>query len=182
MKHLVFFMGISSLLLTFQINLCHIIWTSKNTPKVSLIITSFFKGLGMNLVMKINSINQKNNVRMFTTSILRCLKKNQILAKTFHLLSNIWTLFFKLSQILGQIQVLANTLEKHVYNNLVFEVHANKSLKIMYPKKYYHPHKIIYLLSPFIWRPLYFVAYIIFCVCFTMLSPHLYLFLELVSF
>ncbi len=81
--------SILSFPLAFQINLCHIIWTSKNTPKVSSIITSFFRGLRM----KMNPINQKNNVRMFITSILKCLKKNQILAKIFHLLSNTWTLF-----------------------------------------------------------------------------------------
>jgi hypothetical protein len=54
-------------------------------------------------------------------------KKNQILAKTFHLLSNIWTLFFKLPQILGPIQLFANSFKKHDYNNLTFEVHANNS-------------------------------------------------------
>jgi hypothetical protein len=64
---------------------------------------------------------------MFTTSILRCLRKNQILAKTFHVFSSIWTLFFKLSQILGPIQVPAIALKKHDYNNLIFEIHANKS-------------------------------------------------------
>jgi hypothetical protein len=67
-------------------------------------------------------------IKMFTTSIMRCLKKkNQILAKTIHLLSSTWTLFFKLPQILGPIQVLANNFKKHDYNNLAFEVHANKS-------------------------------------------------------
>jgi len=63
---------------------------------------------------------------MFTTSIFRCLKKNQIPAKSFHLFSNIQTLFFKLAQILGLFQVLASKLKKYNYNNLTFEVHANK--------------------------------------------------------
>jgi MFS-type transporter involved in bile tolerance (Atg22 family) len=66
-------------------------------------------------------------MKMFTTSILKCLQKNQILVKIFHLLSSIWTLFFKLPQILGQIQILTSVLKKHDYDNLVFEVHANKS-------------------------------------------------------
>jgi hypothetical protein len=35
MKLLVFFMGISNLLLAFQSNLCYIIWTKKNTLKNS---------------------------------------------------------------------------------------------------------------------------------------------------
>jgi len=47
-------------------------------------------------------------------------KKNQILAKTFHLFSSIWIVFFKLPQILGPIL-------KHDYNDLAFEVHANKN-------------------------------------------------------
>jgi hypothetical protein len=54
-------------------------------------------------------------------------KKNQILPKTFHLFSSIGTSFFKLPQILGPIQVLASSLKTHDYNNLAFEVHANKS-------------------------------------------------------
>jgi hypothetical protein len=64
---------------------------------------------------------------------LRCFKKHKILAKTFNLLSNTWTLFFKLPQILSPIQVLANSLKEHDYNNLPFEIHANKSQEIMYP-------------------------------------------------
>jgi hypothetical protein len=68
-------------------------------------------------------------------------KKNQILAKTFHLLSSTWTLFFKLPQILGPIQVLANSLKQHDYNNLAFEVYVNKSLKIMYQKQIIIPIK-----------------------------------------
>jgi uncharacterized membrane protein SirB2 len=88
MKTLVFFMGISNLLLAFQNNMRHIISTSKSTPKVSPTIMSLFIRLGMILVMKkINSINQKNNIRMFTTSIF-FFKKYQILAKTLHPLSN----------------------------------------------------------------------------------------------
>jgi hypothetical protein len=72
--------------------------------------------------MKTNPINQKNNVRMFITSILKCLKKNYI-SPTFKYLNFI----FKLPQILGPIQIFANTLKIHDYNNLVFEIHANKS-------------------------------------------------------
>jgi hypothetical protein len=81
----------------------------------------------MILVMKKSSINQKIYIKMFTTSILKCLKKNKKLAKIFHLLSSTWTLFFKLSQTLGLIQVLASSLKSHDYNNIAFEVHANKS-------------------------------------------------------
>jgi hypothetical protein len=73
----------SSLPLTSQNNLCHIIWIWKSTPKISPTITSPFKRLGMILVMKMNCINQKTYIRMFTKSILSCLKKNQIFAKHF---------------------------------------------------------------------------------------------------
>jgi hypothetical protein len=38
-------------------------------------------------------------------------QKNQMFAKTFHLLSNTSTLFFKLPQILGPIQVFASSLK-----------------------------------------------------------------------
>jgi len=55
------------------------------------------------------------------------LEKNQMFAKTFHLFSNIRTLFFKLPEILGPIQVLESSFLKHDYNNLTFEVHANKN-------------------------------------------------------
>jgi hypothetical protein len=39
------------------------------------------------------------------------------------------TLFFKLPQILGSIQVLASSLKKHDYNNLTFEIHATRVKK-----------------------------------------------------
>jgi hypothetical protein len=80
----------------------------------------------MILAMKEKSINQKTYIKMFTTSILRCLKK-KILTKIFHLLSSTCTLFFNLPQILSPIQVLASRLKNHDYNNLAFELHANKS-------------------------------------------------------
>jgi hypothetical protein len=64
--------------LACQNNFCHIIWISKSTLKVSPTIMSLFKRLGMILVMKKNSINQNNNIRMFTTSISRCLKKKKM--------------------------------------------------------------------------------------------------------
>jgi hypothetical protein len=66
---------------------------------------------------------------MFTTSILRFWKKNPILVKTFHLLSNASTLFFKLSQVLGPIHVLASSFKKHDYNNLTFEIHSTRVKK-----------------------------------------------------
>ncbi len=48
---------------------------------------------------------------MFTTLVLRCMKKEtKYLQKHF--------IYF---------QVLASSVKKHDYNNLAFEVHANKS-------------------------------------------------------
>jgi hypothetical protein len=82
----------------------------------------------MVLIMKTNSITQKIilvHVHHINTKVLG--KKTQIFAKTFHLLSSTWTLFLKLPLILDPIQVVASTLENHDYNNLTFEVDANKS-------------------------------------------------------
>jgi len=70
--------------------------------------------------MKKNSINQENYIKMFTTSMLRCLKK---IPDTYKNVSPI----FKLPQILDPIQVLGSSLKKHDYNNLAFEIHANKT-------------------------------------------------------
>jgi hypothetical protein len=47
----------------------------KKYPKSIFKDYVIFWGLGMILIMKINSINQKNYIRMFTTSILKSLKK-----------------------------------------------------------------------------------------------------------
>ncbi len=80
--------------------------------------------LGMILVMKKYSINQKYYIRMFTTSILKCLKTNPNTCKNISLSFKYLNFTFKLPQILGPIQVLANNLKKHDYNNLAFEVHA----------------------------------------------------------
>jgi hypothetical protein len=64
---------------------------------------------------------------MFTTSILKCLKKIYIFAKKLHLLSSTWVFFLKFPQILNLIQVIESRLRKHDYNDLAFEVHANKN-------------------------------------------------------
>ncbi len=81
----------------------------------------------MVLVMKTNLINKKIKLECSPHQYSNAWKRNQIFAKTFHLLSSTWTLFFKLPQILVPIQVLATRFKKHDYNNLAFEVHANKS-------------------------------------------------------
>jgi hypothetical protein len=86
-------MGISNLPLAYQSNLCHIIWIWKNTPIISPTIKSFFQGLGMILVMKKNSINQKSYIEMFTTSILKFLKKQNTcknITPTFKYLIVFW--------------------------------------------------------------------------------------------
>jgi len=81
----------------------------------------------MILVMKTKSINQKKKKECSQYQYWGAWEKIQTLAKIFHQLSNIWTLFFKLPQILGPIQIFASRLRKHDYNNLAFEVHANKN-------------------------------------------------------
>jgi hypothetical protein len=78
----------------------------------------------MILVMKKNSIKQKYILECSPHQYWSAWKK-QILAKTFHLLASIWALFFKLLQMLGP-NVLASSVKQHDYNNLTFEVHANK--------------------------------------------------------
>jgi hypothetical protein len=81
----------------------------------------------MILVMKTNSIYQKICIGMFMHINIEVHEKNQTFTEKIHLLSSTWTLFFKLSQILGPIQVLVNSVKKHDYNNLAFEVHVNTS-------------------------------------------------------
>jgi hypothetical protein len=82
----------------------------------------------MILTMKKISINQNIYIKMFTTSILRCLKQKPNTCKTISpTFKCTWILLFKLPQILGPIQVLTNSLKKHDYNNLTFEFHMNKS-------------------------------------------------------
>jgi len=49
-------------------------------------------------------------------------KKIEYLQKNFTYFH--WTLFFKLPKILGPIQVLINSVKKHDYNNLIFEIHV----------------------------------------------------------
>jgi hypothetical protein len=81
----------------------------------------------MILVMKNNSINQKSYIEILNTSILRFLKKKTCknITPTFKYLN----CFLKFPQILSLIQVIESSLWKHDYNNLAFEVHANKNLK-----------------------------------------------------
>jgi hypothetical protein len=81
----------------------------------------------MILIIKKNSINQKKLLECSPHQYWNAWEKNQIFAKIFHWFKNIWTFFFKLSQILGPIQVLASSLKKHDYNNSTFEVHAKKN-------------------------------------------------------
>jgi hypothetical protein len=106
---------------------------------------SFFTGGGWFYLWKKNPLTKKEKCKCSPHQYWGAWKKNQILAKIFHLLSSTWTLCFKLPQILGPIQVLASGLKKHDYNNLAFEVHVNKNQEIMHPIFFYYPHKIIYL-------------------------------------
>jgi hypothetical protein len=81
----------------------------------------------MTLDMKTNSITQKITIRIFTTSILKNLKKKPNTCKNISLPFKYLNFFFKLPQSLGPIQVLANSFKKHDYNNLAFEVHEKKN-------------------------------------------------------
>jgi len=88
MKPLVFFMGIFNLLLASQNNLCHIILTSKNTPKVSPTIMSLFIKLGTILIMKTKVLLTKKIILQCSPHQYFAFRKYQILAKTLHPLSN----------------------------------------------------------------------------------------------
>jgi len=94
MKPFVFFMSISSIPLDSQNDFYYIIWTSKNTPKVSSTIMLLFKRLGIILVMKTNSIN---HIRMFITSILKSWKKTKYLQKN--------VTYFQIFQLYFQIVI-----------------------------------------------------------------------------
>jgi hypothetical protein len=106
-KWFFFPISIFSLFLTFKSNLCHIIWTWKNTPRISPKISPIFEGLGMILVIKTNLINQKNNIIMFTTSILKCLKKKtKYLQKHFTYFQVFELYFSNCHKFLGQFKYL----------------------------------------------------------------------------
>jgi hypothetical protein len=107
----------------------------------------------MILGMKTNLINQKIYIRILTTSILRCLKKKPNTCKNISPTCKYLNFIFQIAQILGPILVFVSSLKKHDYNNLTFEIYANKSLKIMYQKNIYYPHKIIYLIVLFFKDP-----------------------------
>ncbi len=68
----------------------------------------FLRGWGMILVIKTNLINQKNYIKIFTTSILRCLKKNSNICKNISPIFKYLNFNFKLLKILSLIQVLAS--------------------------------------------------------------------------
>jgi hypothetical protein len=87
MKSLVFFMAISIFLIASQNNLCHHLDFKKH-PKNIPNNNVTFQRVEDDFNYEKKFINQKNYIRMFTTSIFRCLKKNQIFIKTFRLFSN----------------------------------------------------------------------------------------------
>ncbi len=81
----------------------------------------------MILVVKTNSINQNNYSGMFTTSILRCMKKNKILVKTCHLLFKYLNFIFQIATNFKSNSSMCKWCKTNYYNNLAFEVHANKN-------------------------------------------------------
>ncbi len=131
MKLLFFFLGIFSLHLTFQNNLCHIIWTWKNTSKVSPTIMSFFKGLGMILVMKTNFINQKLIWECSPHQYWNAWKNTcKNVSPTFKYLNFI---FLTITNFRSNLST-CKCFKKYDFNNLAFEVCANKNFKKMCPK------------------------------------------------
>jgi len=88
---------------------------------------SLFRKLEMILIMKTNSINQKIILKCSPHQYWNAWKKLDTY-KNISLTFKCLNLFFNLPQNLGTIQVHASTFLKYDYNNLAFEVHANKSL------------------------------------------------------
>ncbi len=64
---------------------------------------------------------------MFTTSILRCLKIKPNTCKNISSTFKYLNFIYQSATNFRSIQGLANSFKKHNYNNLTFEVHANKS-------------------------------------------------------
>ncbi len=102
---------------------------------------------------------------MFTASILRRLKKNQIFAKTIDLLSNTLTYLSNCHKFQVQFKYLQVFFSKNDYD-LAFEFHVNKNSKIMYPKINKIPLKNL-LVSLLIQRFQYFVT----CTTFVYILP-----------
>jgi hypothetical protein len=81
----------------------------------------------MIFVIKKPSVNQNYYIEMFTTLILRCIKKKtKDLQKHFTTFKYLYFIF-QIVTNLGRIQVFASSVIKHDYNNLTFEIHANKN-------------------------------------------------------
>ncbi len=68
----------------------------------------------MILIMKKTQLTKKITLECSSQQYWSVWKKNQIVTKTFYLLSRIGTLFFKLSQSLGPIQVLISNFFKNM--------------------------------------------------------------------
>jgi hypothetical protein len=88
MEPLDLLIGPSSLPLVFQKKNVPYHLDLEKYPKSILENYVSFSGLGMNLAMKTNSIDQKK-LRMFITSILRVGKKETSFAKNIHIFSSI---------------------------------------------------------------------------------------------
>ncbi len=126
MKPLVFFMGIFNLLLASQNNLCHIILTSKNTPKVSPTIMSLFIKLGTILVMKTKVLlTKKKYYNVHHISIL-LLENTKYLQKHFTHFQILEFYFSNCHKFMSNSST-CKYLKKHDFNNLAFEVHENKN-------------------------------------------------------
>jgi len=80
----------------------------------------------MTLVMKKNFINHKIYIGMFI-SIVSCMKKKPYTCKNISPTFKRFIFIFQSSQILGPIQVLVNSVKIYDYNNIAFEVYANKN-------------------------------------------------------
>ncbi len=86
-----------------------------------------FSGVGDDFSYEKKLHQAKIYIGMFTTSILTCMKKANT-CKNISPTCKYLSFIFKLPQMLSP-NVLASSVKQHDYNNLTFEVHANKGFK-----------------------------------------------------
>jgi hypothetical protein len=105
----------------------------KKYPKKYTKNIPHFLGVGDDFNYEKNPINQNIYIIMFTTSILRCLKKNPNICKNISHTFKYLKFIFQIATSFRSNSSIASSFLKHDYNNLTFEIHANNILKIVDP-------------------------------------------------
>jgi hypothetical protein len=119
MEPLDFLNGTSSLLLTSQKKLYHVIWTWKCTPKISQKV----KKLRMNLIIKTNSIDKTNIWECSLHQYWRLGKNKQLFAKKF-VYFQIFDIYFANCQ---KLKIQFKYLQVH-WKNIIISIWLLKSM------------------------------------------------------